>query len=76
MNKYDITLPTIKFFDKNIYKQHRLIDVNENEYEITKKLTSFEFKDGDSLMIKSNSTIDNLFQDSFTISFDAFKLMQ
>jgi hypothetical protein len=72
MDKYGVSLPTIKFFDKDIYKYHRLVDVNENEYEITKKLTSFEFNDGDSLMIKANPIIDNLFQDSFTISFDAF----
>jgi hypothetical protein len=72
MNKYNVFLPTIKFFDKDIYKPHRLIDVTENEYEVTKKLTSFEFSDGDSLMIKSNPIVDNLFQDSFTLSFDAF----
>lgn len=72
MNKYNVFLPTIKFFDKDIYKPHRLIDVTENEYEVTKKLTSFEFSDGDSLMIKSNPIVDNLFQDSFTLSFDTF----
>jgi hypothetical protein len=72
MDKYSTVLPTIKFFDKDIYKQHRLIDVTENEYEITKKLTSFEFEEGDSLMIKANPIINNLFQDSFTISFDTY----
>jgi hypothetical protein len=46
--------------------------VTENEYEITKKLTSFEFEEGDSLMIKANPIINNLFQDSFTISFDTY----
>lgn len=72
MNKYGVSLPTIKFFNKDINKYHKLIDVNENEYEITKKLTSFEFENGDSLIIKANPIIDNLFQDSFTISFDTY----
>ncbi len=72
MNKCGISLPTIKFFDKNIFKKHKLVETSETEYEISKKLTSFEFNDGDSLMIKSNPTTDNIFQDSFTISFDAY----
>ena len=72
MDNYTELLPIIKFFDKNIYNYHKLIDVNENEYEITKKLTSFEFVNGDSLMIKANPIIDRLLQDSFTISFDAY----
>lgn len=72
MDRYGVSLPTIRFFDKNIYKKHNLIDVNESDFEITKKLTSFEFTEGNSLMIKSNPIVDNLFQDSFTISFDAY----
>lgn len=72
MDKYGISLPNIKFFDKNIYTHHNFTDVKEEDFEVTKKLTSFEFSEGNSLMIKANSSIDVLFQDSFTISFDAY----
>ncbi len=66
------TLPVVKFFNKDIFKYHRLIDVHNVDFDIKKKINSFICENGNSLIIEPNSKIDNILNDSFTISFDLF----
>ena len=67
MNKYDI-LPNKRFFTKDIYKPHNLLDVKEVNKFIKKKVYPLESNVDNCCFIKANKTTDYLFEDSFTIS--------
>jgi hypothetical protein len=71
MNKYDI-LPNKRFFTKDIYKPHNLLDIIEVNKFIKKKIYPLESNENNCCFIKANKTTDYLFEDSFTISMNVF----
>lgn len=65
-------LPTKRFFTKNIYKPHILTDVKEVNKYIKKTVYPFESNENNCAFIRTNKTLDYLFEDSFTISMNVF----
>jgi len=69
LNKHNL-LPVKRFFTKNVYKPHRLIDVDEINKFSKKTVYPFISDQNNCAIIKANKKTDYLFEDSFTISMD------
>jgi len=69
LNKHKL-LPVKRFFTKNPYKPHRLVDTAEINKFSKKTLYPFNSDESNCLIIKSNKKTDYLFEDSFSISMD------
>lgn len=67
LNKHKL-LPVKRFFTKDIYKPHRLIDVLEINKFSKKTVYPFISDNNNCAFIKANKKTDYLFEDSFTIS--------
>ncbi len=71
LNKQSL-LPVKRFFTKNVYKPHRLIDVDEINKFSKKTVYPFISDQNNCAIIKANKKTDYLFEDSFTISMDVW----
>jgi len=69
LNKHKL-LPVKRFFTKNIYKKHRIIDTAEINKFSKKTVYPFITDQNNCALIKPNKKTDYLFEDSFTISMD------
>lgn len=65
-------LPVKRFFTKNVYKPHRLIDTSEINKFSKKEVYPFISDQNNCSFIKANKKTDYLFEDSFTISMDVW----
>lgn len=65
-------LASKRFFTKDIYKSHNLIDVKEVNKFIKKTIYPFVTNENNCAFIKANKTTDYIFEDSFTISMNVF----
>jgi hypothetical protein len=71
LNKHNL-LPVKRFFTKDIYKPHRLIDTKEMNKFSKKTVYPFVSDQNNCAFIKSNKKTDYLFEDSFTISMNVW----
>lgn len=71
MNKHNI-LPTKRFFTRDLYKPHALVEVKEVNKYIKKTIYPFVVNENNCCLIKSNKTTDYIFEDSFTISMNVY----
>ena len=67
LNQYNL-LPIKRFYTKDIYKPHRLVDTDEVTKFSKKTVYPFVANTDNCAFIKSNKKTDYLFEDSFTIS--------
>jgi|688.fasta_scaffold265309_2 hypothetical protein len=69
LNKHKL-LPVKRFFTKDVYKPHRLVDTGEIYKFSKKQVYPFISDQNNCAFIKANKKTDYLFEDSFTISMD------